>query len=120
MEMETTVTKTDDVTVLEINGPLNINTFAKADDCINKILEEDNVKLLINLKDTTVVSSASLKVLLSAAKKMRARKSPLTFCSPNPNVQEVFSISGFESVVNIGKTEEEALNFLEDSSPRKK
>ena len=75
MEIETIVTEDKDVTVLEINGPLNINTSIDAESCINKILERgSDVKLVIDLKGTTFVSSSGLRVFLSTSKKMKAKK----------------------------------------------
>ena len=114
MEMETTVTQEDDITVLEINGPLNINTSTDAEAMINKILTDtDKVKLIIDLEGTTFVSSSGLRVFLSISKKMKVKKFPLILCSLNNTVQEVFSISGFNSLINVAKTREEALSALQ-------
>lgn len=115
MEMETTVTKRDDVTILEINGPMNINTSIDAESCINKIIEEDGdkpVKLLIDLKATTFVSSSGLRVFLSTSKKMKSKKLPFVLCSLNNTVQEVFSISGFSTLISVAKDREDGLSLL--------
>lgn len=114
MEVETMITKEGNVIILEINGPMNINTSIDIDTCINKIIEGNNdVKLLIDLKGTTFVSSSGLRVFLSTSKKMKSKKFPLVLCSLNTTVQEVFSISGFNTLINVTKTREEALTFLE-------
>ena len=116
MEMETKVNKEGEVTILEIQGPMNINTSIDAEVCIDKIIEDDKVKLLIDLKDTTFVSSSGLRVFLSTSKKMKAKKLPLVLCSLNSTVQEVFSISGFSTLIKVTNTREEALSFLEKPS----
>lgn len=117
MEIETTITKEGDVTVLGINGPINVNTSADAETCINKILEEENnIKLLIDLKEATFVSSSGIRTFLSISKKMKAKNLPLAFCSLNNTIQEVFSISGFDALVNVIDTREKALGFLASPS----
>ena len=114
MQMETVVTKNGNITILEIKGPMNINTSLDAETCINKILEDNNnLKLIIDLKETTFVSSSGLRVFLSTSKKMKSKRLPLTLCALNNTVQEVFSISGFSTFVNVAKTREEALTALE-------
>ena len=63
------ISKDGDVTVLEIQGPMNINTSVDAENCINQIIEGSDVKLLIDLRDTTFVSSSGLRVFLATSKK---------------------------------------------------
>ena len=44
---------------------------------------------------------------------MKAKKFPLVLCSLNSTVQEVFSISGFSTLINVAKNREEAIGVLE-------
>ncbi len=114
MEMEAKTVTQDNVTILEISGPININTSIDVETHINDIIEggSENTKLLIDLKDTTFVSSSGLRVFLSTSKKMKSKKFEFAICSLNKTVQEVFSISGFSTLIKVGKTRNEAIQFF--------
>ena len=62
--------------------------------------------LLVNLQDVGFVSSAGLRVLLAAAKRL---SSPLRVCGLNETVQEVFDISGFTTIFDVYGDEQQGL-----------
>jgi anti-anti-sigma factor len=49
-------------------------------------------------------------VLLATAKKLKGTGGDLKICGLNPTVQEVFDISGFGSILNVAKSEADALS----------
>ena len=110
--MEIKVNDKNGVTVVEISGSLDTNTAREAEGLVNNIVDSDKDKLLIDLGETTFVSSAGLRVFLAASKKMNAQGKSLFFCSPNEVVQEVFDISGFSSILNISPSRNEAMDKL--------
>ncbi len=68
--------------------------------------------MVINLEETKYVSSAGLRIFLATAKKMTAREGAVKLCCPNEVVQEILDISGFSTILDVKKTEEEALAAL--------
>ncbi len=56
--------------------------------------------LTIDLTNLDYISSAGLRVLLAAHKKMAA-KGGMTVCGVNETVAEIFDITGFSGVLNI-------------------
>jgi anti-sigma B factor antagonist len=68
--------------------------------------------MVINLEETRYVSSAGLRIFLATAKKMTASNGAVKLCCPNEVVQEILDISGFSTILDVKKTEEEALNAL--------
>ena len=54
------------------------------------------------------MSSSGLRVLLATAKKLKG-KGELKISNLNSVIEEVFDVSGFSSILNVYKTEEEAL-----------
>lgn len=110
--MEIKINDENGVTVVEILGSLDTNTAREAENTVNDIVDSDKEKLLIDLKETTFVSSAGLRVFLATSKKMTAQGKSLAFCSPNEVVQEVFDISGFSSILNVSPSRSEALGML--------
>ena len=50
-----------------------------------------------------------MRVLLIAAKKLRASQGKLVLCAMPEHIQEVFRISGFDQIIPIRDTRESAL-----------
>ena len=112
-ELTINQTQEGDVTILEMKGPINIHTSMDAEEHLNAVIDHgDTLKLLIDLTETSFVSSSGLRSLLNCSKKMKQKNIPLAFCSLSETVREVFSLSGFDSIVNVQDTREGGLQNL--------
>ncbi len=84
---------------IALTGRLDTMTAPELDKAIN-----DNVtgveELVIDLSGLEYISSAGLRVLLSAQKKM-APLGGMTVKHPNEIVSEVFEVTGFSDVLTI-------------------
>ena len=107
--MEISVTESDDVRILSFQGNLDTNTSPQAESEINGLIDAGSQQLLINFEKLDYISSAGLRILLATAKKLKASQGDLKICCLNETVQEVFDISGFATILNVSKTEEDAL-----------
>lgn len=58
-------------------------------------------KLLLNLSGLEYISSAGLRVLMLAARELKARQGTLVVCEPQPVVKEIFEISRFNVVFRV-------------------
>jgi len=66
------------------------------------IAPEGSVRgIVIDLKDVDYISSVGLRVLMVAAKAMRARGAAIAVASLQPVVAEIFEISRFHHVVDV-------------------
>ena len=61
---------------------------------------EDVENLVIDMKDLEYISSAGLRVLLTAQKIMRNRGSFIV-CNVNEIVMEIFEVTGFSDILTI-------------------
>ena len=93
------IKKSVDELVLEITGRLDTITAPALDKTINENLGE-NKSLILDFKHLEYISSAGLRVLLSAQKKMSQIGSMKikNVCEP---VMEVFEMTGFADILNI-------------------
>lgn len=57
--------------------------------------------LQIDMESLEYVSSAGLRVLLSAGKKMKAAGGTMLITGANEDIREVFKITGFDTILNI-------------------
>jgi anti-sigma B factor antagonist len=109
MALEVNTNEVNDVVIVKLLGNLDTNTAPDAESEINKWLENGALKMVINLDQTNYVSSAGLRIFLATAKKITASGGAVKLCCPNEVVQEILDISGFSTILDVKKTEEEAL-----------
>ena len=82
------------------------NTMLFRQSIFEGITDEDHV-LILEFSNINFISSAGLRVVLELAKTFRPPKS-FSICGLSFAVREVFEISGFDQIVNIYETLEEA------------
>ena len=80
-----------------------------AQTAINELLAKGTQKLLIDFAKLDYISSAGLRVLLIAAKRLKESDGRFAICSLNDNVADVFAVSGFGSFIDIHPDEASAL-----------
>ena len=91
--------KTDAQTVIEVSGRLDTSTAPVLDKTIvENIAEETN--LVLDLKELAYISSAGLRVLLSAQKRMQKHGS-MKLKNVCEEVMEVFEMTGFADILVI-------------------
>lgn len=91
--------KTDAQTVIEVSGRLDTSTAPVLDKTINENIPED-ANLILELKELVYISSAGLRVLLSAQKRMRKLGS-MKLRNVCEEVMEVFEMTGFADILEI-------------------
>ena len=62
---------------------------------------EGVTKLTIDMEKLAYVSSAGLRVLLNAQKKMAKNGGSMVVRNANDELKEIFEITGFDSILNI-------------------
>jgi anti-sigma B factor antagonist len=102
-------------------GDVTIVTFTD-----KKILDEQNIqiigeqlfslvdelgrrKLLLNFRNVEYLSSAALGKLITLNKKVNAAGGKLVLCNIDPQIYEVFEITGLNRIFDIHKEEQTAL-----------
>ena len=78
---------------------------------------ENHLYIIVDMHDVAYISSGGLKALLGAFKKARGRGGELALAAMTIRVQEVFQISGFESLFRIASTVQKAAAGFPTASP---
>lgn len=96
-----TINKNQEGTKLEIalEGRLDTMTAPSLEEEVKNSIE-GITELVFDLKDLVYVSSAGLRVLLSAQKTMNKQGS-MTIKNANEEVMEIFEVTGFIDILNI-------------------
>lgn len=106
--MQITTRQSEDVLVVDMSGSLDTSTSGAAYDEMVSIAQSGNSKVLVNLKDMDYISSAGLRVLLTAAKLLKTARGEMRLCHPNEVVREVIETSGFNALLRVHDTEIDA------------
>ena len=93
------IKKTENETIIEIVGRLDTITAPALDKTINEDIE-DTRNLVLDVKGMAYISSAGLRVLLAAQKKMQKIGS-MKLIGVCEEVMEVFEMTGFSDILTI-------------------
>ncbi len=107
--MQISVKTTNEVQILSFEGRLDTRTSPDAQKQMTQLIEQGKNRFLVNFEKLDYISSAGLRVLLAAAKKLKGIDGELRICSLNEVVTEVFDISGFTTIFKVFGSEPEAL-----------
>ena len=93
------IKKNADEIIIEVVGRLDTLTAPALDKAINEDIG-DATKLVLDVKGMEYISSAGLRVILSAQKKMQKIGS-MKVISVCPEVMEIFEMTGFADILVI-------------------
>ena len=110
--MEITQKEENGIVSISIKGRLDADSSPEAEKVVKQALAGQTTRVLFNLSALEYLSSAGLRVLLSAAKEIRRREGKIVLCSLNEFVKEIFEVSGFQSLIPIAESVESGLEIL--------
>ncbi len=108
--MQISVKTANEVKVLAFEGSLDTQTSPDAQTQLTELIDGGDKKILVNFEKLHYISSAGLRILLAAAKQLKAAEGELRICDLNEVVKEVFDISGFSTIFKIFESETDALD----------
>lgn len=106
----------NDILVLKPTGRLDSANSLEFERILIDIIDTGQSKLIFDLTELDYISSAGLRVILLAGKKMRASKGYLALSGLRTNVSEVFQMSGFHTIFNIYPDLQEAMQHAQPIS----
>jgi anti-anti-sigma factor len=99
-------------TILTPSGRLDTAAAPAFEREVQAAMASGSARVLIDLANLAYISSMGLRVLLTAAKRINADGGRLVLCTLQPQVAEVFDISGFGAIVPVYADRESALAAL--------
>ena len=110
--MEVIVTEQDGIAIVELAGRMDATTTPEFDNATRALLETGKQRLLIDMSRLEYNSTAGLRGILGLVKALKACAGKLAFCSLQPMTAEVFRISGFNAMLTVRDSRQEALAAL--------
>jgi anti-sigma B factor antagonist len=93
------IKRNSEETIIELAGRLDTTTAPALDKTINNDVE-GTTKLVLDFKSLEYISSAGLRVLLSAQKRMQ-KSGSMKVTNVCEEVMEVFEMTGFADILTI-------------------
>ena len=109
--MEISTRTSNGVHIVAMAGSLDSTTSPQAQKELDAVIAGAN-KVVLDFSALDYISSAGLRVLLGAAKQLRAKGGTLRMFGLNQSVREVFEISGFATILAVSASESEALSAI--------
>jgi anti-anti-sigma factor len=102
----------DEICILRPQGRLDSGTGSAFEKELLAHIDGGAQKLLLDFSKLQYISSAGLRIVLLAAKRMKASGGRIALCSLNRQINEVFEISGFSSILDIFPSHDDAVARL--------
>ncbi len=102
----------DGAAIVTLMHRFDASTANDVEALLKDLIAKGNREIICNYSQTEYVSSAGLRVILSAAKSLKSVGGQILLASLKSYVLETFEISGFTQIFKIFDSEEEALQSL--------
>ena len=109
--MEITERRTGDVVTLSLSGKLDTTTAKAFETKILSQIESGDRRFIVDLAQLDYISSAGLRVLVLAGKRLGGN-GKIVLCSLKNPVREVFDIVGFSSIFPVYASHDDALRNI--------
>ncbi|HEY9571873.1 MAG TPA: STAS domain-containing protein [Pusillimonas sp.] len=106
--------KLDGVLVVSPVGQINSANAADVESGLLAWVDQGERLCILDLGQLDYISSAGLRVVLMLAKRLKQNSGQLVLCSLQPQVHEVFDISGFLAILTVVDTRAVALAQLKN------
>lgn len=107
MEIKTSDLKR--VTLLEITGRIDSTNANELGEALNSAIDAGRTQLVLDLENVEYMSSAGLRELVNALKKVKRGTGDLRLAAIAPRVMEVLELSGLDTIFEIFDTQVEAV-----------
>lgn len=104
MLLKTEITEQNGIRLVAVSGRIDSTTYKSLEQSMQKLFDNPGTYALLNLSAVDYVSSAGLRVILMAAKRAKKNQGRLVLCGLQPDVEDVFKVSGFLAMLEYDKT----------------
>ena len=110
--MDITIERESEVAIFKVPGRIDSANALEFQDDLQKNIQESDRVVILDFADLSYISSAGLRVILMVTKELARRNAKLAICSLSELVNEVFQVSGFDKIITVRRSKEEAINSV--------
>ncbi|MCY4396518.1 MAG: STAS domain-containing protein [Rhodospirillaceae bacterium] len=108
-----TTERIDDILSADVEGRIDGSNVVQFEEAVRTAIEDSDRAVIMNFEKLVYISSAGLRAILLTAKSLQNRDAKLLLCSLSDRIREVFEISGFDKILPIHPSKDEALASLD-------
>jgi anti-sigma B factor antagonist len=109
MSLELKSTEMKRVLLIEVGGRVDSTTADRLGDVLKEAVDNGKTQIVLDLSKVEYMSSAGLRELVSAQKKLRNGRGDLRLAALSERVQEVLALAGLDEIFEIYDTQVEAV-----------
>lgn len=102
------------ISVIHLSGSLDSFTFDKLERALDKLVAEENLRIVLDMKRMHYISSAGLGVLVRFAKQLRQSEGDLKLAQVPGAVREVLELVSMDAMLDTYKTEAAAVSSFQE------
>ncbi len=102
----------ENISLIEIKGPLDTATSTDFEVFVNRLLEVDKKFFVIDARELEYASSAGIGVLLHIQKRLSEMRGALSVCALPAETTTLFNLLGFDRTLALAADREESLSIL--------
>ena len=99
--MDIKITQQDNKTIVVLSGRIDTSNADQFQQDVAPLMEGENPDIEIDCTDMSYTSSQGLRIFLMLQKSVMARGGKMVLRNMNPQVKEVFDITGFSNIITI-------------------
>lgn len=99
--MDIKITQQENKTFVVLNGKIDTSNADQFQQDVAPLMEGENPDIEIDCTDMSYTSSQGLRIFLMLQKSVMARGGKMVMRNMNPQVKEVFDITGFSNIITI-------------------
>jgi anti-sigma B factor antagonist len=107
--MEVSVKSLKRVDVVKVAGRVDSNSAPEFEKALKDLWEADRNQIVLDLEDVDYLSSAGLRVMVTALKQVKKSSGDLRVAAPSTRVSEVLHLAGLNSIFQIYPTQLDAV-----------
>ncbi len=104
------VTPQSKATLISVSGRIDSMTSAELGSGLSGAIEQGHVNIVLDLSQVEYMSSAGLRELVAALKKVKRLSGDMRLAQPTRRVREVLEMAGLDTIFLIFDTQIEAVD----------
>ncbi|TYB31624.1 MAG: STAS domain-containing protein [Candidatus Mcinerneyibacterium aminivorans] len=102
----------EDIIKINLKGFLDAHTASDFEDLLTKLIDDGNIKFLVDLNELDYISSTGLGVFMGYIEQIRDKGGDIKFVNVPKNIYKIFSVLGFSTIYEIYDKKDKAVkNF---------
>lgn len=103
------VSAQDAVTLVEASGRIDSMTANEFGAALINVIDEGAARIVLDLSQVDYMSSAGLRELVAALKRVKRISGDMRIANPSPRVSEIMEMAGLDTIFLIFATQLEAV-----------